>query len=271
MNVLLTGSSGFLGKEVVKILDKQKYNLTFITRRRKRKKNYIFCNLTDLKKLKVILKETEPDVVINLAAEVNFKQNTKNMYNINSRCPYEIAKYCKKKKIHFIHVSGTIINGIKKIYSRRTKFNPINHYGKSKLQGDILIKKTNCNHTILRFGGIYGKEGPTHLGVNKFINLALNGKKIIFDGNKKSLRNYIFVKDAAKVILNYLQNKKYGVFYVGGEILSFETMLKKINRILGKKRDVLFIKNKEKINSQIIKNDKIIRHTSFVESLKLLR
>lgn len=271
MNVLLTGSSGFLGKEVVKVLDNHKYKLTFITRRKKRKKNYIFCNLANLKKLKTVLKESEPDVIINLAAEVNFKQNTKNMYNINSYCPYEIAKYCKKKKIHFIHVSGTIINGIKKIYSRKTKFNPINHYGKSKLQGDILIKKTNCNHTILRFGGIYGKDGPTHLGINKFINLALNGKKIIFDGNKKSLRNYVFVKDAAKVILNCLQNKKYGVFYVGGEILSFETMLKKINKILGKKKDVLFIKNKEKINSQIIKNDKIIRHTSFVESLKLLR
>ena len=97
-----------------------------------------------------------------------------------------------KKKIHFIHVSTIIINGIKKIYSRRTKFNPINHYGKSKLQGDILIKKTNCNHTILRFGGIYGKEGPNHLGLNKFISLALDGEKIIFDGNKKSLNFFLF-------------------------------------------------------------------------------
>ena len=48
-------------------------------------------------------------------------------------------------------------------------------------------------------------------------------------------------------------------------------MLKKINRILGKKGDVLFIKNKEKINSQIIKTDKIIKYSSFVESLKLFR
>jgi len=268
MNVLITGSSGFLGKEVVKVLNKKKYNLTFITRRKERKKNYIFCNLTDLKKLRIILKESEPDAVINLAAEVNFKKNTKNMYKINSRCPYEIAKFCEKKKIHFIHVSGTIINGIKKKYSRRTKFNPTNHYGKSKLQGDILVKKTNCNHTILRFGGIYGKKGPNHLGINKFISFALDGEKIIFDGNKKSLRNYIFVQDAAKIILNCLQNKKYGVFYVGGEILSFESMLKKISTILGKKKKVLFLKNKTKIDNQIIKTDKIIKHISFAESLK---
>ena len=97
MNVLITGSSGFLGKEVVKVLDKKKYNLTFITRRKEKEKNNIFCNLADLKKLKIILKESEPDVIINLAAEVNFKKDTKNMYKINSYCPYEIAKYCKKK------------------------------------------------------------------------------------------------------------------------------------------------------------------------------
>ena len=95
------------------------------------------------------------------------------MYKVNSQCPYDIAKFCKEKKIHFIQASGTIVNGIKKIYSRRTKFNPINHYFKSKLKGDLLIKKTNYKYTILRFGGIYGKNGPNHLGINKFISLAL--------------------------------------------------------------------------------------------------
>jgi dTDP-4-dehydrorhamnose reductase len=271
MNVLITGSSGFLGKEVVKILDKKKYNLTCITRRKVRKKNNIFCNLIDLKKLKIVLKESEPDVIINLAAEVNFKQYTKNMYKVNSGCPYEIAKYCKKKNIHLIHISGTIVNGIKKKYSRKTRFNPINHYGKSKLKGDNLIIKTNCKYTILRFGGIYGKNGPKHLGINKFINFALNGKKIIFNGNKNSLRNYIFVKDAANIILNCIQNKKYGIFYLGGEILSFGIMLKKIIMILGKKKKILFLKNRKEKDVQIIKTDKIIKNTSFEKSLKLIK
>jgi dTDP-4-dehydrorhamnose reductase len=270
MNVLITGSSGFLGKEVIKILIKKKYKLTLISRK-KSKKNYIFCNLNNLKKLKVILREFKPDAIINLAAEVNFYKKTKNMYKVNSQCPYEIAKFCKEKKIHFIQASGTIVNGIKKVYSRRTKFNPINHYGKSKLKGDLLIKKTNCKYTILRFGGIYGKNGPNHLGINKFISLALKGKKIKFNGNKKSLRNYIFVQDAAKIILNCLQYKKLGIFYIGGEILSFESMLKKINNILGKKESILFHKNNKKIDNQIVRADKIVKYMSFSNSLKLIK
>ena len=58
----------------------------------------------------------------------------------------------------------------------------------------------------------------------------------IINGNKNNLRNYIFVKDAAKFILDCLKNKKYGIFYVGGEVISFEKMLKNINTILCKKK-----------------------------------
>ena len=183
----------------------------------------------------------------------------------------KLQNFVKKKNVHFIHASGTIVNGIKKQYSRKTKLNPINHYGKSKLKGDNLIKKTNCKYTILRFGGIYGKNGPKHLGINKFINFALNGKKIIFNGNKNSLRNYIFVKDAANIILNCMQNKRYGIFYLGGEILSFGLMLKKIIMILGKKKEILFLGNRNKKDVQIIKTDKIIKYTSFEKSLKLIK
>ena len=271
MNVLITGCSGFLGKELVKVIDKKKNNLTFLGRKKSKKKNYIFCNLNNPKNLKNILHKHNPDVVINLAAKISFNKNVKDMYAVNSFCPYEIAKFCKRKNAHLIHVSSIAVNGIKKKYSRKTKYNPINHYGKSKLKGDNLIKETNCKYTILRFGGIYGKNGPKHLGINKSINFALKGKTIIFNGNKKSLRNYIFVKDAANIILNCMNNKMYGIFYLGGEIVSFEMMLKIIIMILGKKNRILFLKNKKKKDVQIIKSDKIFKLTSFEKSLKLIK
>tara|TARA_B110000261_G_C13042207_1_gene340768 strand:+ start:324 stop:1139 length:816 start_codon:yes stop_codon:yes gene_type:complete len=271
MNVLITGSSGFLGREVVNILKENKYSLTFLGRKKIKKKNYIYCNLNNKNKIKFILNKLNPNVVINLAAEVEFNKKTKDMYKINSYCPNEIAKFCKKKKIHLIHASGSIVHGIKKTYTKRTKFNPINHYGKSKLKGDNLIIQSNCKYTILRFGGIYGKNGPDHLGINKFINLAMKGKDIKFNGNKKTLRNYIFVKDAAKTILNCLKYKKYGIFYIGGEILSFESMLKKISKILTRKNNIKFLNNREKTNHQIVKTDKIIKNTTFIKSLRIIK
>ena len=155
MRILVTGSSGFLGKEVVNLLNANKYKLLLLGRKKINKNNYFFCNLNNKNGLRLILKKLNPEVIINLAAEVDFHKNTKDMYKVNSQCPNEIAKFCKKKNIHFIHASGTIVHGVQKIYNKKTKFNPINHYGKSKLKGDILITKSNCKYSILRFGGIY--------------------------------------------------------------------------------------------------------------------
>lgn len=270
MNVLITGSTGFLGKEVSLALNQKKYNIKYISRKRFKNKNYLFCNLSNIKRLKHLLNTIEVDAIINLAAEVNFLKKTNNMYKINTYCPYEIAKICKKKKIHFVHASGTLVNGKKKIYGINSKYNPISHYAKSKLKAELLIRKTKCNYTILRFGGIYGKNGPEHLGINKFIRLGIRGKKLIFKGNEKSVRNYIFVKDAAKFILKCIENKKYGIFYVGGQVISFEKMLECISKAFFKKNEIIFSDKYYKRDDQIIKTDKSVKFTSFKNSLKLI-
>ena len=271
MNILITGASGFLGKNVAKILKEKNYNTTIIGRKKRKIKNYIHCNLNNLKKFELILRRLKPDVVINLAAEVSFKKKTKNLYKINSLCPHLIAKYCKENNSHFIHASSIVVNGVRSIYNKKTSLNPINEYGKSKLKAERLIIKSNCKFTILRFGGIYGRNGPNHLGINKFIKSAIKGKRLIFKGNKMSLRNYVFVKDAAKFILKCLRQKKYGIFYVGGEIISFNSMLKKINNILGKSKNIIFVKNNNKQDNQIIKTNNFVNFTSFEKSLKTIK
>ena len=55
MHVLITGSTGFLGKQTVLELKKD-YELTFIGKKKKKNKNYIFCNLNNSKKISSILK-----------------------------------------------------------------------------------------------------------------------------------------------------------------------------------------------------------------------
>tara|TARA_B100000795_G_C22761086_1_gene423626 strand:+ start:593 stop:1405 length:813 start_codon:yes stop_codon:yes gene_type:complete len=266
MHILITGSNGFLGKETTLAL-KKNYKLTFLGRKKVRNKNYIFCDLNDTEKLNKILEHLKPDVVINLAAEVNFKKKTKSMYMVNTLCPYVIAKFCKKNNAHLIHASGTIINGIKSIYNIKTKHDPINAYGKSKLEAELLIKKINCRYSIIRFGGIFGKNGPEHLSINRFIKHALRGKNLNFNGNIKSIRNYIFVKDAARFIKSCVKNKLIGTFYAGGEKQSFKQMLLKINLILGKNTLINFKDTNEARQDQLIISDKKIKITSFKKSL----
>ena len=41
MKILITGSTGFLGREVVKLINKKKFNLYFITKKKKKKKKLL--------------------------------------------------------------------------------------------------------------------------------------------------------------------------------------------------------------------------------------
>lgn len=72
MKILITGSTGFLGKAVVQLINKKNNNLYFLTRKKKRKKKNFYCNLEKLGKIKYIINILKPDVIINLAANVNF-------------------------------------------------------------------------------------------------------------------------------------------------------------------------------------------------------
>lgn len=92
MNILITGASGFLGKNVAKILKEKNYNTTIIGRKKRKIKNYIHCNLNNLKKFELILRRLKPDVVINLAAEVSFKK--KNQKFVQNQL-FMSTSYCK--------------------------------------------------------------------------------------------------------------------------------------------------------------------------------
>ncbi len=271
MKVLITGSSGFLGEELKKLLSKKKYNCNFLVRKNKKKLNHFYCPLQNHKNLIKIVNKLKPDVIVNLAAEVNFKKKTKNMYNVNSKPLKIFSNYCFKEKKYLIQSSGTLVNGDHKLYSHKTKLKPINHYGKSKLLAEKYIIKSKCAFAILRFGGIYGEKGPSHLGINNFIRNAIKGKSQQFTGNPRSKRNYIYVRDAAKIIKKCIDKKICGIFYAGGQVLTFAEMIKKINSKLGKNRIILIKKNSEPTKDQVILNDKIISLTPFSKSLSLMK
>ena len=269
MKILVTGSTGFLGNELSRlILSDSFFKGYFIARKPLKKRKYYICKLENFKKLNKLLNKISPDVIVNLAAEVNFKKKTKKMYKVNSQAVELMAKYCLKENKHLVQASGTIVNGNHKTYSHKTKIQPVNEYGKSKLMAEKIINKYKFKKTILRFGGIYGKNGPQHLSLNKFIKNALEGKNIIFLGNPKSKRNYVYVNDAAKIILKVIKKKIYGTYYVGGEVQNFEQMLKKIKLIINKKSRIVFKFTNEKTFDQIIINSRIFKTSTFSNSLK---
>jgi len=246
--ILFTGSTGFLGKEVIKILDK-KYKIYELVR--KKNENKICCDLNNTKKVKLILEKVKPDVIVNLAAEVNLLKKTKVMLNVNSNCPKIFARYCKKKNKYLVQVSTVLVHKKSEIYNYKSKLDPDTYYGKTKLLAEKKIKETGCKNAIVRFVGIFGYNGPHHLRINDTIKSAIKRKIIQFSGNSKIKRNYIYVGDAAKVIKKCIDFKLKGTFYASGQIQTFEDMLTKINKILGANVPIKFFAKKNNDINQI--------------------
>ena len=81
----------------------------------------------------------------------------------------------------------------------------------------IFSKQKNIETTILRFMGVYGLEKPYNQAIPSFIKLISNDQTPIIFGDGMAKRNHIHVDDAVNSILSCIENKKSGIFNIGGK------------------------------------------------------
>lgn len=100
-------------------------------------------------------------------------------------------------------------------------------YAKSKWLAEQLIVASGARHCILRIAGVFGYNGPAHLGMNRAIDAAVNGTSPVVIGSGRALRNYIYVKDVAAAIVHALREGVEGTHLLAGhEVLSIGEMMR---------------------------------------------
>jgi nucleoside-diphosphate-sugar epimerase len=227
MKILVTGADGFLGKEVVLKLRASYSDVVPVTRRMNGEDGHALCDLGNPTAIMSLLEEIRPDCIVNLAARADFSKGVLNeLYAVNALCPAIFADYCRKHKAHLVQASGTIVLGFhNQYYNKDTLEIPDTDYGVSKLLAEKMIKASFCSAAIIRFGGIFGANGPEHLGINKAIMRSKSGylPKVVASGAAK--RNYIYVEDAASMIEKCITNRQTGLLMAGGETISIKDML----------------------------------------------
>ena len=120
-NILIIGSSGYLGKKLKKILNK-KYNL--ITPNKQK------LNIAKIDKIKKYFKN-DIDFVINLSGQIS--NDKRLMKNIIVNGNKNIIKLCKNKKTKVFYLSTSLIYGFsnRKVIENSIK-NPVDSYAKFK-------------------------------------------------------------------------------------------------------------------------------------------
>jgi nucleoside-diphosphate-sugar epimerase len=182
------------------------------------------------------------DILVHLAAHVNFDQNFEVIqYNVNTISTIQLSAYAKTHNAYFIFASTVGIHGSQyTMIDQETPINPEHHYAVSKYLAEEVVKTFVDNFSILRICGIYGLNGPQHLGLNRAITDAIHKKvRPILKGPGKARRNYICVNDVARwiscLINNYETTKtdmKETLYLAGPEVMTIEDYLQTIIEIL---------------------------------------
>lgn len=216
MKLLITGAGGQLGKEWVHFCIH----------------SGIVFNAFDSKELDIsnrdeldqIIKDTDPDVIVNCAAYTKVDQaedEEKKAEEINSVAVGNLARICAEKNIKLVHYSTDyVFSGSKEDqdrypggYDEEAPASPKNAYGRTKYNGELAILESRCEYLILRVSWLCGLYG------NNFVKtmLRLGQEREELSVVNDQFGCPAFTKDVVAHTHELLKATKSGVFHLGSE------------------------------------------------------
>ncbi|HEV8391392.1 MAG TPA: NAD-dependent epimerase/dehydratase family protein [Dongiaceae bacterium] len=226
MKVLLTGARGFLGSAVRSTLTGAGLDVIGISRTPAEGLAVVDVERPDA--VTRLLGDVRPDVVVNCAARVDFGADVlAGLFPVNVLLPALIGQWCRANGGYLIQASTIAVHGAQvRDAGPAAAIEPDTDYGRSKWLAEQNIDQSGCRAVRLRFGGIFGRSGPQHLGLNRALQGAMKGQPPTLVGQGSARRNYVFVHDAASVVAHCVQSRPEGVRWVGGgQIVSMRQML----------------------------------------------
>lgn len=210
MKVLVTGSNGQLGYDVVKELQKQNIECCGATRQD--------FDIVDFEATENFIKNYMPDAVIHCAAytAVDKAEDEQGLcYLVNASATENIAEICKKINAKMLYISTDyVFDGTKDdFYEVDDKPNPINVYGKTKLLGEQAVQKILDKYFIVRISWVFGEHGNNF--VKTMLRLGKERKEINVVADQYGSPTY--TADLAPLLVEMIQTEKYGIYHATNE------------------------------------------------------
>jgi dTDP-4-dehydrorhamnose reductase len=206
MKVLIIGSEGMLGHDLVDILScENEVKTTTIDT----------LDITNIDKTIEIVKEINPDVVVHTAAFTDVDGSEANpdlAYKVNALGTRNVAVACKETDSAMVYIcTDYVFDGLKGTsYYEYDQTNPLSVYGKTKHIGEVFIRDNLNKFYIVRSSWLYGIHGPNF--ITTMLNLAENNKQISVVNDQIGSPTYTV--DLSKAIAKLIKKPVFGIYHI---------------------------------------------------------
>ena len=209
-NILVTGSTGQLGSDVVKELLKRGYSTLSPNRSE--------FNLCSEDSIRNYILNSNSEAIVHCAAytQVDKAEDEKDLcIKINATATKHIAKCAKILDIPMIYISTDyVFDGTKDgKYTENDETNPINIYGESKLAGEKYVQEILDKYYIVRTSWVFNINGKNFIETMLRLSKANNQLSIVND----QIGSPTYTKDLSRLLVDMLETSKYGLYHATNE------------------------------------------------------
>ena len=201
MRILILGSEGFVGHNLVQNLKNSYQVSTADQLEQGHEKNYSKLNITDYENVEKIVKNV--DVVINLVAHTlvsslsDFTQNAQ----VNIIGLLNVLEACRKNniaKVIFTSASSIVGEPLSFKVSEKHSVIPKTAYGITKMTSEHYLRLYNemygMDYVIFRFFNIYGPYQKNGL-IPSLYSRIMAGQPVTIFGKGDQIRDYVYIED----------------------------------------------------------------------------
>ena len=227
MNVLVTGANGFLGYYLIqRLLEKDldviatgkgACRLPFTNHRR-----FVYAEMdfTDPYSVHDVFHKYRPGIVIHGGAITKPDEcelNQWQAYLVNVEGTVTVLLNAAENKSYFIFLSTDFIfDGEKGMYKEMDTPNPVNYYGRTKLEAEDVVKEYEYDWAIVRTVLVYGKPILSRSNILTVVKEKLE-KGESYNVLDDQVRTPTYVEDLAAGIIQIMEKRAKGVFHLSGK------------------------------------------------------
>lgn len=222
MKILITGSKGQLGNELLDIIKSGKAEIGEVPEAIKKSEVIALdvdeLDITNLEQVKSKINDLKPDVIINCAAATNVdgcESNEDFAFKVNSIGPRNLAIASEEVGAKLVQVSTDyVFSGVgNKPLTEYDLTAPFSVYGKTKLLGENYVRELSSKYFIIRTAWLYGYVGHNFVYTMRRLGKEKECITVVND----QMGNPTHANDLAYHILKLIQTEEYGVYHCTGK------------------------------------------------------